>query len=146
MTAWIGLGSAEGVQPANGTTMLPTVETVVRWQTKANMDNHPKTPYFFTRKPPPVFGKRKRDHDEIERERRKSPKREMEKQKTKTTTKKKTGKKLQGVRGLRVGMSIDCIITTELYCTLILLHSIHSLSLVLFFFFFFHFLHRELDR
>lgn len=38
MAAWIGLGSAEGVQPANGTPMRPSVESVVRWQTKANMD------------------------------------------------------------------------------------------------------------
>ncbi len=76
MTAWIGLGSAEGVQPANGTPMLPTVETVVRWQTKANMDitlEHPIPPYSHEN--PSLRKKKKRDEREGGRPR------EMEKQK-----------------------------------------------------------------
>lgn len=87
MTAWIGLGSAESVQPANGTPMLPTVETVVRWQTKANMDITLEQPIHTKT---PVFGKRKREM------------REKGGDQGRWKNKKKTGKKLQGVRA-RVG-------------------------------------------
>lgn len=103
MTDWIGLGSAEGVQPANGTPMLPTVETVVRWQTKANMDitlEHP----IHTKTP--VFGKRKRKREM----------REKEESKGDGKTKKKPGKNYK-VFGLGWGHAmIDVsIVPTELY-------------------------------
>lgn len=64
MAAWIGLGSAEGVQPANGMPTRPTVESVVRWQTKANMDIHPRTPH--PRKP--TLRKKKKERQTRENE------------------------------------------------------------------------------
>lgn len=160
MIAWIGLGSAEGVQPANGTTILPTVETsCVRWQTKANMVNHPKTPYF-TRKSPSLRKKKKRswwDYWERKEEVPRSPKVDG-KTKTNTTQKKKrkNRKKLQVfVRGSGWEyVSIVSYLLNWLYIQYsVLLHTLTHISLfhrpifllggIFFFFFFFK---GELDR